>query len=164
MGCEKYRVKLNEYLDGRCELPQEHVSSCADCRRELAELQRVRALIGGLASSAAPSTFRDAVMARVQEQAARKRPLWEMLYASSWARTALAGAAVVVIALVSTYGGRQPSVAPETVGDRTLTAMADLHTQVQVAYVVPSDSPAPRDNATRPAKDEYEDLYQVDGM
>jgi hypothetical protein len=162
MGCEKYRGKLNEYLDGRCELPEEHLSVCADCANALEELRRVRSLVAGLSTSA-PASVRHAVMARVQERAARKVSIWEMLYASSWARTALAGAAVLTIALISMHGRLQVAQ-PDTVGDRTLAAMADLHTQVQVAYVVPSDSPAPKGDSKQPAKDEYEDLYQVDGM
>lgn len=59
---ERQRAQLSAYLDGelsqaeRADL-ERHVPTCAECRAELAELRRVRTLLGALPAPAAPRSF-----------------------------------------------------------------------------------------------------------
>jgi hypothetical protein len=161
MSCKQYRDKLNEYVDGRGPLP-EHVSSCAECSRVLDELQRVRAMVGSLQGLPVPSGFRGSVMDRISSQHA-KHGFWRNLRAAMWARTAFATVVVAGVAITLVLNSQREPQVP-TVGDNAVAAMAQMHNAVQLAAVLPSDSPAPRGEPTAPAKDDYDDLYQVDGL
>jgi hypothetical protein len=71
MNCTETARLLNPYSDGELDLPlalgvEEHLESCASCRRAFAGLQAVRsALARGVATRPAPATLRENVRAGI---------------------------------------------------------------------------------------------------
>jgi anti-sigma factor (TIGR02949 family) len=167
MTCDKIRSKLNEYLDGRLRDAEEvvrHVSECAECARELAELRRVRSAVASLPTEGAPEGFRERVMARVTEEASRAG-LWATLRTAWWGKPGLVAAAAAA-AMVVAYLALPRSSTPTLQPDAALAAIEELHTQVQLAYVLPADSPTAlraENGGTRQA-DDLDFLYDLEGM
>jgi hypothetical protein len=100
MTCAESRELLSAYLDGAL-VPEEraaletHVAGCAECRRELAALERTVALVRAVAPARAPAGFVDRVVA-----ATRPTP-WPARLARRlflpWPKIPLEAAAVLLV-------------------------------------------------------------------
>ncbi|MEP0765029.1 MAG: hypothetical protein HRF45_00600 [Fimbriimonadia bacterium] len=163
-GCEKYRDKLMEYVDGRCDSVGDHVAVCESCRQVVEELRQVQEMLAALPAHRAPDSLAEGVRTRL---ASRKPVPWAL---AAWPRLvpAAAVAAVAIAALIALprINAHQRELAQ---AQDALYAMKDLHTQVQLAYMLPADSPvAARPTApvggTEEYDDLYDDLYDFDGL
>jgi len=158
-GCEKYRDRLMQYVDGRCEAVAEHVAVCESCRQVVQELRQVREMLAALPTHRAPDSLAEGVRARL---ANRRRSPWLL---ASWPRLvpAASAAAIAIASLVALprINAYQRDLAQ---CQEALHAMKDLHSQVQLAHMLPADSPvAARPNVQHPGT-EYDELYDLDGM
>ncbi len=96
--CKKTHPLLPLYLDGSLS-PREaarveaHLKDCADARRELDELKRLREIMVALPEPKLPHDLHQRIMARVQGRPLPRRPFWVL------PAGAMAVAAVVAVAL-----------------------------------------------------------------
>jgi hypothetical protein len=96
MSCDRIRPLLPAVAYGnlepdQAELAQAHLAACADCRRELASLERVRALLNTLPTPPAQLNLAQVYHAAAQRQVRR----WQR-----WAFVAGAAAAAVLVGLL----------------------------------------------------------------
>jgi hypothetical protein len=99
MNCGEAARLLNAYSDGELDLPlalavEEHLESCASCRRSFAGLQAVRATVArSIEVRAAPDSLRDSVQAELAGSR-QARGSWR------WLRSPLAVASPGLLALL----------------------------------------------------------------
>ncbi|GMV37418.1 MAG: hypothetical protein AMXMBFR61_19260 [Fimbriimonadales bacterium] len=158
-GCEKYRERLMEYVDGRCDSFGDHVAVCESCRQAVQELRRVRELVAALPMHRAPDSLAEGVRVRL---ASRKKLPWVL---AAWPRlvpaAAVAAAAIAALVALPRIGAHQRELAQ---AQDALHTMKDLHAQVQLAYILPADSPVAARPKPPSGGTEYDDLYDLDGM
>lgn len=165
MSCRQYWEELNLFVDGRSndtDAVAAHVAECDECADTLRGLIQLRA---NLAVEAAPAGFRASVMERVREQA---RPGFrERVRAGMWVRNGAVGLTLAAAAVAAVYLMPSRAVSGGTIeGRAALAAMTEMHSEVQIAYALPADSP------TTPAPDvqakgnssDTDYLYSQDGM
>jgi len=109
MECQKCKVLLSEYLDGRLEDSEaaavsSHIAECLECRTFAEELERTVALVSGLDREGAPADFAQGVAARLERrillEAEPKAPRRKVI--TTW-RFATIGGAVAASVLVGFY-------------------------------------------------------------
>ncbi len=114
---ERQREQLSAYLDGELSAPERaalerHLPACAECRAELVELRRVRALLGALPTPALPRSFTLPAsggtrprppMPTSREPARPSRPAWYR--ASQWAGSVAASIGLVLLLGSALLGG-----------------------------------------------------------
>ena len=159
-ACRKFRQDLLDYVDGRSDRVREHLAVCERCAQAAEEMIRLKSLIAALPSETAPDGFEQAVRNRVRLAA---RPL----AVRTWGRRlALAGSALAIVCVVGLLRPWQwagPS-RDLTNAEAALVSMTALHSQVQLAYVLPADSPlGTKAEAPRQMSD-YDELYDLEGM
>ena len=119
----------------------------------------MREMLAALPTHRAP----DSLAEGVRERLASRKPLpWVV---AAWPRlvpaAAVAAAAIAALIALPRIGAHQREIAQ---AQEALYAMKELHAQVQLAYMLPADSPvAARPEAPRGGT-EYDDLYDLDGM
>jgi anti-sigma factor RsiW len=160
---ERQREQLSAYLDGELSAAERtalerHLPTCAECRAELAELRRMRALLGALPTPALPRSFalstggtrpRPPVTAS-RESAQPNRPAWYR--ASQWAGSVAASIGLVLLlgnALLGTLhtpnsrsGALSTSAAPNY-GTTKSTGTADQSQQTPAAPTGPEATNTP---------------------
>ena len=99
MRCAQVREKLTEYQldllgDGEAREVQAHIDECADCREELAALERMDELIQPAEHHEAPRDMWAGVQARMKP---RRAPWWQVWRAAP--KPAIAMAAAMLIAI-----------------------------------------------------------------
>ncbi len=104
MDCEKTRRLLHDYFEGLSSagektLVEEHLASCADCRRFLEDLQRTVLSVKGLDEVEPPAWLTQKVMARIREEQPVRGHLLSRLFGRFSAGIPVAAAATVVIAV-----------------------------------------------------------------
>jgi hypothetical protein len=97
------RSLLSAYLDGAVspaerEGIESHLQGCADCRRELAELEKTVLRIRGFGEEEPPPWMAQKVMARVREAAEKRRGLFHRLIYPLRVKLPIEAAALVVLA------------------------------------------------------------------
>jgi hypothetical protein len=168
MSCEKITPYLEDFVSGRCDRAEwvaKHLGKCESCLARVEQLSQAALSFAEL-GDAAPVGFRERVMRTLESQP--KPGLLVRLQAALTMRNALTVGAVVAAALgVLIFVPRDSADAvPMLEADATFDTMTKLHTETNLAYVVPADSPTAAIPAAseKPAKDEYGDLYSVEGM
>lgn len=106
MDCSTARELLEEYFEGtlptrRREGVSAHVSECAGCAEELAQIQKVAAALSA-APLVEPSV--DVLRAITRRAAALPAPAARRALVSGWRRVAVLGAACVAVLAGSRYG------------------------------------------------------------
>jgi len=163
MNCTTYTTKeLNEYVDGtfaRHGEVQAHLDKCDSCAQTVRELIAVRQVVAAFSADTAPAGFRAGVMSRVQN--ASKPRLWVFMRG----RRILAVAGVATILVAAVYFGLPSRKSAALDAPVVFAQIEDMHSQVQVAYAIPADSPTNPAPATSSKKrDDTDYLYQQDGM
>lgn len=97
------RSLLSAYLDGAVSpaeknVIEEHLENCADCRRELAELEKTVLRIRGFGEEEPPPWMAQQVMARVREVAEQRRGIFHWLLYPLRVKLPIEAAALVLIA------------------------------------------------------------------
>jgi len=130
MTCEEARDLASDYLDRRLTpfqnvLFREHLDACADCRRELADLDRTIAMVGSLGEVETAPDF----LARVNEKIDRGRPLSRLrarLFEPMRVKLPLEAAALLLVSSLAFYFyHREP--------DLPLTKLLDYQGKEQLA-------------------------------
>jgi len=118
---EHQREQLSAYLDGELSAAERaalerHLPACSECRAELAELRRVRALLGALPSPSLPRSFalptsggirpRPPITAS-REPAQPNRPAWYR--ASQWVGSIAASIGLLLLLGNAVLGGHSGS-------------------------------------------------------
>lgn len=160
MTCSEIESRLPAYLDGL--LPQEekdriagHVSACLRCGRALADLKKTAEILRNLEAVEPPPFFEEKIMARVREEAGRKRGLLRRLFYPLHIRIPIQAMAMVLIAVAAVYvfqtGG------PEMQRTVPLPAPADISGKGAVTAEpakapahAPAAAPAGQASAPRP--------------
>ena len=108
MTCSEIESRLPAYLDGQ--LPPEekdriegHISTCSRCGRALADLKKTTEILRNLEAVEAPPFFEEKIMARVREEAGRKRGLLRRLFYPLHIRIPIQAMAMVLIAVAAVY-------------------------------------------------------------
>jgi len=96
--CTKITTELKAFVDG--ELSQSlranverHVGECADCRRELAEIQKISSELKSLDTAVPRPELRNRILAQIAPIVEPERPRPKVPSGATDARLALAGAA-----------------------------------------------------------------------
>ncbi|MFH0963387.1 MAG: zf-HC2 domain-containing protein [Planctomycetota bacterium] len=138
MRCRKFQRNLWAYLDGEAPerlrlLMEEHVATCASCRREVELARKADGLLGAMEAPAPSDGFvRDVMRKIAREPKARERVSW--VVPVSRRALALATAAALVIAVVTFYlaGGRRPGAPPATTAEIEMLSDMDLLVNLDV--------------------------------
>ena len=108
MTCSEIESRLPAYLDGL--LPPEekdriegHISTCARCGRALADLKKTAEILRNLEAVEAPPFFEEKIMARVREEAGRKRGILLRLLYPLHIKIPIQAMAMVLIAVAAVY-------------------------------------------------------------
>ena len=116
MECSEIRTLLSEYLDDALDekakaLAEEHLRTCAACRKELDSLKALVKGIGSLESVKAPADFLDQLHKRM-ERPSKISQVWEWLFHPLRVKIPLqlAGAAVMALLIFSILPMLQPSL------------------------------------------------------
>ncbi len=101
MDCTEIIEMLPEYVVGALDRPavaqvQAHLGQCADCRRELAALERTGDLLAPIEMLDAPPDLWRAIRARLEPRRAR-RPVWQAHWKPVLAAAAAAAMLVAVL-------------------------------------------------------------------
>jgi anti-sigma factor RsiW len=141
---ERQQERLSAYLDGElapAERPElaRHLATCPECTVELAQLQRVRALLGALPAPAMPGSFALPTTPRAQSPAshqpqqrrpsAASRPAW--YGASQWVGGIAACIGLFLLlgtALLGSPGPHLMGTSPASGGMRDTAATQATHT------------------------------------
>jgi len=107
MACPFMKEKLSEYLDGTLpaedrEYVEEHLASCEDCSRTLAELKATLERLGTLGEVQPPPWFAEKVMRDVREGAG-KNGILRWLFYPLHIKLPAEALAVALVAVVSVY-------------------------------------------------------------
>ncbi len=116
MECQGIREKLSIYLEGSV-TPEEkqwiekHLDSCDSCRDAFKDLQKTRNLLGNLEEVEPPAWMTRKIMARVAQQAERRRGIFQRLFYPLHIKIPIEALAMVFIAVIAVYVYR--AVEPE---------------------------------------------------
>jgi hypothetical protein len=116
MECQGIREKLSIYLEGIV-TPEEkqwiekHLDSCDSCRDAFKDLQKTRDLLGKLEEVEPPAWMTRKIMARVAQQAERRRGIFQRLFYPLHIKIPIEALAMVFIAVIAVYVYR--AVEPE---------------------------------------------------
>ena len=80
----------------------DHLAQCADCRREMAFLQKANRLVKNLSPVEEPPWFQQKIMAQVREEAGKKS-FWQKWFSPFRFRIPVQIAATIVIAVLAVY-------------------------------------------------------------
>lgn len=103
MNCKEIRERMSEYIDGvldeeRKQVLMEHVGACANCRRELSELERTIALVRSLEEVDPPADLLKQVHARLAVKE-KSQPVIFYLFSLPQTRIAIAAALLLVVGI-----------------------------------------------------------------
>ncbi len=108
MTCSEIESRLPAYLDGL--LPPEekdriegHLSACLLCGRALADLKKTAEILRNLEAVEAPPFFEEKIMARVREEAGKKRGLLRRLFYPVHIKIPIQVMAMALIAFAAVY-------------------------------------------------------------
>ena len=156
MECQKCKVLLSEYLDGRLEDSEaaavsSHIAECLECRTFAEELERTVALVSGLDREGAPADFAQGVAARLERrillEAEPKAPRRKVI--TTW-RFATIGGAVAASVLVGFYfiTSQGNKVRPLSVLNTAVTPPATAGNEFMAQGKVEGAAGAPASKAT----------------
>lgn len=137
MECQHVREKLSGYLEGALtgeekRLVKEHLESCNSCQGALKDLEKTRDLLGNLEKVEPPAWMTQKIMARVREEADRRKGIFHKIFYPLHIKIPIEALAMVFIAVIAVYVYR--AVEPEI---------------KQAAVPLPASSPAREEKASR---------------
>ena len=146
MNCKDIEYSLSLYLDNLLSPAnkraiEEHLTSCPQCSKELAQLQQTGKLVDGLGEVEPPPWFKQKIMARVREEAEKKSLAQKWFYPLR-IKIPVQIMATIVIAVLAVYiyrsGDEQMrSVLPPTVPAPVMETKKD---QLSEQATKPSDA------------------------
>ena len=85
MECKGIKEKLCAYLEGivspeEKRIIEEHLPSCPECRKNLADLKKAGELVKDLAEVEPPAWFTQKIMSRIRAEEEKKKGLWQKLF------------------------------------------------------------------------------------
>jgi hypothetical protein len=138
MECKGLREKLCAYLEGvvspeESRAIDEHLNSCPECRRNLADLKKMGELVKDLAEAEPPAWLTQKIMSRVRTEKERKKGILQKLFYPLHIKVPIQALATVSIAVIAFFVFR--AVEPE---------MKLAHLQAPIEPVVPrEEAPKP---------------------
>jgi len=109
MQCDKIKGQLSAYLEDALSSAEkgiidDHLRSCAECRKSLADLEMTLSSIKGLNEIIPPPWLRQKVMTRVKAEAERKkRSLLQKLFYPLFIKLPLEAAGIFLLAITALY-------------------------------------------------------------
>ena len=116
MECKGIKEKLCAYLEGivspeEKRIIEEHLPSCPECRKNLADLRKTGELVKDLAEVEPPAWFTQKIMSRIRAEEEKKKGLWQKLFYPLHIKVPIQALATVFIAVIAVYVFR--AVEPE---------------------------------------------------
>ncbi|MBN1663051.1 MAG: DUF2275 domain-containing protein [Deltaproteobacteria bacterium] len=117
MTCNEIRILLPAYLESA--LPEEemgqigdHLKDCALCSKEFGNLKKAADLVRDLPELEPPPFFEQRIMARVRQEAAQKKGLWQKIFYPLHIKIPVQAMATVLIAALAfyVYQGGDPQI------------------------------------------------------
>lgn len=141
MECPTIKELLSEYIDGILDsqtraLVEEHLSTCEECRKELASLKAVVEELGSLESVEAPRDFLEKLHERMEPRFTFRKVM-RMLFVPARIKVPLEAATVLAIAILI-FGGLHTDQ-PE----KQIAQLPEGSTQVRIAKRTPVDRVKP---------------------
>ena len=107
MDCRFFKDKMGPYLEG--ELPagdlsafRRHLETCAQCRKELEDLEKTRSYLGALEEVEPPAWFEQKVMAGVRE-AHEKKSVWRRLFYPLHVKVPVQALATIIVVVFAVH-------------------------------------------------------------
>jgi len=143
MECKGIKEKLCAYLEGivspeEKRIIEEHLPSCPECRKNLADLKKTEELVKDLAEVEPPAWFAQKIMSRIRAEEEKKKGLWQKLFYPLHIKVPIQALATVFIAVIAVYVFK--AVEPEM----KLTHLPSPTRQVIPAEEAKETSPPPQ--------------------
>jgi hypothetical protein len=108
MECKGIKEKLCAYLEGivspeEKRIIEEHLPSCPECRKNLADLKKAGELVKNLAEVEPPPWFTQKIMSRIRAEEEEKKGLWQKLFYPLHIKVPIQALATVFIAVIAVY-------------------------------------------------------------
>jgi len=160
MECKGVREKLCAYLEGvvpseESRIIEEHLNSCPECRRNLADLKKTGELVKDLADVEPPAWLTQKIMSRVRTEEERKKGILQKLFYPLHIKVPIQALATLSIAVIAVFVFR--AVEPEMKLAHLPAPTKPVITEEETGkppQAIATDSPAPRKKAA--LKDEVE--------
>ncbi len=116
MECKGIKEKLCAYLEGivspeEIRIIEEHLPSCPECRKNLADLKKAGKLVKDLAEVEPPAWFTQKIMSRIKAEEEKKKGLWQKLFYPLHIKIPIQALATGFIAVIAVFVFR--AVEPE---------------------------------------------------
>ncbi len=108
MECKGIKEELCAYLEGivspeEKRIIEEHLPSCPECRKNLADLKKAGELVKDLPEVEPPAWLTQKIMSRIKAEEEKKQGLWKKLFYPLHIKIPIQALATVFIAVIAVY-------------------------------------------------------------
>ncbi len=138
MNCRDIENHLPAYLEGLLppeerEKIREHLASCRQCSKALADLKQMETILSDLEAVSPPPWMKQRIMAKVREEAQPEKGFFRKLFSPLFLKIPLSTAALLLISVLAfyVYRGQEPELRKEGIHIALPPPVLEQHSEKQ---------------------------------